>query len=124
MNDHGVFSVPPRTRRASKSRRWYHNWPVKEFTNFEAGLSLIPVLPVTEVVPLLEERCRRLEGEVLQAHSLADIRRRDNVPRLFVIEAEYRLHLLKSELGWIRKLRADIASGDLEGIALWREWHA
>src|SRR5215469_15534145 len=33
--------------------------PVKEFTRFEAGLSLLPVLPPKDVVALLEERCRR-----------------------------------------------------------------
>jgi DNA-binding PadR family transcriptional regulator len=35
--------------------------PAKEYTRFEAGLSLLPVLPPEDAVALLEQRCRTLE---------------------------------------------------------------
>src|SRR5918911_235056 len=38
--------------------------PVKEYTQFAAGLSFLPALPPDEAVALLEERARHLEEEV------------------------------------------------------------
>src|SRR5690349_17968831 len=40
--------------------------PVKEYTQFEAGLSLMPALPPEDVVTLLEQHCTRLEIELAQ----------------------------------------------------------
>jgi DNA-binding PadR family transcriptional regulator len=96
--------------------------PVKEFTQFEAGLSLMPVLPPKDVVALLEERCKRLVVELEQfqvARKLAGPR----VPRLFLIEAEYRMMLRDAELKWTRELIVDISSGSLEGMDLWLKHH-
>ena len=44
--------------------------PVKEYTQFEAGLSLIPVLPPEDAAALLTQRCARLEMEIVQKRSL------------------------------------------------------
>src|ERR687894_837609 len=38
--------------------------PVKEYTQFAAGLSFMPGLPPEEAIALLEERVRHLEGEI------------------------------------------------------------
>jgi DNA-binding PadR family transcriptional regulator len=97
--------------------------PAKEFTQFEAGLSLLPVLAPGDAVRLLEERCRRLEIELAQAATTREVLARQNLPRLFIVEAEYRWRLKEAELEWTRSLAADIASGALEGVEQWREWH-
>jgi DNA-binding PadR family transcriptional regulator len=97
--------------------------PVKEFTQFEAGLSLLPVLPPNDVKSLLEERCRRLEVEIGQYHSLRKLVSSERVPRLFWIESEYRITLREAELNWTRGLIADLASGSLEGMERWTEFH-
>ncbi len=39
--------------------------PAKEYTRFEAGLSLIPVLPPEDAAALLAQRCDHLEIEIL-----------------------------------------------------------
>jgi DNA-binding PadR family transcriptional regulator len=98
--------------------------PVKEYTRFEAGLSLLAVLPPNDVKALLEERCRRLEGEIeqygaLRKHTAAS----RQVPRLFLIESEYRITLREAELSWTRKLIAEIAAGTLEGMEQWAAFH-
>jgi hypothetical protein len=98
--------------------------PVKEFTQFEAGLSLMPVLPPKDVVALLEERCRRLVVELEQYRALRKVVTSPRVPRLFLIEAEYRMMLREAELNWTRELIADISSGSLEGMDLWLKHHA
>lgn len=97
--------------------------PVKEFTQFEAGLSLLPVLPPNDVKSLLEERCRRLEVEIEQYRSLRKLVSSERVPRLFWIESEYRVTLREAELNWTRGLIADIAAGSLEGMERWLEFH-
>ena len=97
--------------------------PVKEFTQFEAGLSLLPVLPPNDVKSLLEERCRRLEVEVEQYRSLRKLISSERVPRLFWIESEYRITLREAELNWTRGLIADLTSGSLEGMEQWVKFH-
>jgi DNA-binding PadR family transcriptional regulator len=98
--------------------------PIKEFTQFEAGLSLLPVLPPADAARLLEQRCARLEGELVQARALRQLVVDKKLPRLFWIEAEYRWRLRETELAWVRELAGEIANGSLEGIAEWRRWHA
>ena len=90
--------------------------PVKEFTQFEAGLSLLPVLPPNDVKSLLEERCRRLEVEIEQYRNLRKLVSSERVPRLFWIESEYRVTLREAELNWTRGLIVDLANGSLEGM--------
>ena len=97
--------------------------PVKEFTRFEAGLSLLPVLPPKDVVALLEERCRRLVVELEQYQALRKLVATHQVPRLFLIESEYRMTLREAELNWTRALIADITSGSLEGMDQWVKHH-
>src|SRR6516165_11880951 len=47
--------------------------PIKEYTRFEAGLSLIPVLPPEDAAALLAQRCDRLEIEISQGRSLLQL---------------------------------------------------
>jgi DNA-binding PadR family transcriptional regulator len=97
--------------------------PMKEFTRFEAGLSLLPVLPPKDAVALLEERCKRLEVEIEQYRSLRKIVATQQVPRLFLIESEYRMALREAELNWTRGLITDISAGTLEGMERWTAFH-
>jgi DNA-binding PadR family transcriptional regulator len=97
--------------------------PAKEFTRFEAGLSLLPVLPPNDVRSLLEERCRRLEVEIEQYRNLRKLVSSERVPRLFWIESEYRVALREAELNFTRGLIADLANGSLEGMERWLEVH-
>jgi DNA-binding PadR family transcriptional regulator len=97
--------------------------PVKEFTQFEAGLSLLPVLQPKDVTSLLEERCKRLEVELEQYHSLRKLLSAQNVPRLFLVETEYRMALKAAELDFTRKLTQDIAAETLDGMVQWADFH-
>jgi DNA-binding PadR family transcriptional regulator len=98
--------------------------PVREYTQFEAGLSLLPILPPDDATKLLGERCARLEVELGQAQAIRDLLSERKLPRLFWIEAEYRWRLRGAELEWVRSLMAEIAEGRLDGIAGWRRLHA
>src|SRR5260221_4052464 len=65
--------------------------PVKEYTWFEAGLSLIPVLPPEDAAPLLAQRCNRPEMEISQGRSLLQLAAQRGVARLNLIEGQYLL---------------------------------
>ncbi len=97
--------------------------PAHEYTQFGGGLSLLPVLPPTEAVRLLEQRCLRLEAELAQARGLRELLADRRLPRLFLIEAEYGWRLKQAELDWVREIVAEITAGTLEGIAEWLRWH-
>ncbi len=97
--------------------------PAKEYTRFEAGLSLLPVLPPEDAAGLLEQRCQALEVRAAQSQSLRELFAKRSLPRLFTIEAEYRWALEAAELEWTRRLIADIKSGALDGLELWRGFH-
>ncbi|MCX5493586.1 PadR family transcriptional regulator [Kaistia dalseonensis] len=97
--------------------------PAKEFTQFEAGLSLIGVLIPEEAVELLKERCRLLEIELNKAGAVRSYAQGEKLPKLFMIEFEYRNMLHAAELAWVRELIEDIEAGSLDGLDLWRNWH-
>jgi DNA-binding PadR family transcriptional regulator len=97
--------------------------PVKEYTQFEAGLCLLPTLPPGAALDLLKNRCDALAVEIEQARAQAMYCRKLNLPRLFSIESEYSTKLREAELVWVQGLIKDIESGKLEGIAEWRKYH-
>ena len=99
--------------------------PVKEYTQFAAGLSFIAALPPDEAVGLLEERVRLLEEEIGEMGSgLEEAAGRLGLPRLFLIESEHELVLREAELGWVRGLVMEIRAGTLGGIGDWRSFHS
>ena len=94
--------------------------PRKEESRFEAALSVVGVLPPDEVRQLLERRVGVLDERIAgQRAALAA----EQVPRLFLIEAEYALALRVAEAAWVRSLLAELTDGTLPGLAEWRRWH-
>jgi DNA-binding PadR family transcriptional regulator len=95
--------------------------PVKEYPQFEAALSLLPVLPPEEVVILLEARIRILKKTLESIEELKQEAEAFHLPRLFSIEGEYYEEMTKTELRFVEALRHDIQR-DAGGLAsVWRE---
>ncbi len=98
--------------------------PVKEYTQFAAGLSFLPALPPDEAAALLEERVRLLEEEVGSMRSRLDAVIEQGLPRLFLVETEHELVLRGAELEWVRGLVGEIESGVLGGMSEWESFHS
>ena len=95
--------------------------PVKEYTQFAAGLSFLPGLPPEEAMALLEERVGRLEVETGEMRSqIDDARKQYKLPRLFVVESEHELMLREAELEWVRGIIKDMESEELGSLSEWR----
>lgn len=97
--------------------------PAKEYTRFEAGLSLAGVLAPEDIAALLEQRSLLLEMEIAQARQALQLVQQRGVPRLFVIENEYALAMREAELAWTRSLADEIRSGALGDLAEWTAVH-
>jgi len=99
--------------------------PVKEYTQFAAGLSFLPGLPPEEAVALLKERVLRLEEETEEMRSRIDSAMEQfNLRRLFLVESEHELMLREAELGWVRGLVEEIETGALGSLSEWRSLHS
>jgi DNA-binding PadR family transcriptional regulator len=97
--------------------------PVKEYLQFEAALSLLGGLPPDEALTHLRNRADALEMRIALLESNADAARRLGLPRLFMLEGEYELALVRAELDWVRDLVADIDKGQLDGLEEWQSWY-
>jgi len=97
--------------------------PMKEYTQFAAGLSFLAALSPEEAAGLLRERVGRLEEEVGRRRSAADALMKQGLPRLFLVEDEHELILREAELEWVRELVLEIEAGTLGGVRQWRAFH-
>ncbi|MFE3743725.1 PadR family transcriptional regulator [Streptomyces sp. NPDC059134] len=93
--------------------------PAREFPLFETALSLIGVLSPDEVVSLLEERVAALDVHAAALHGVLT-KLRGQLPRLFVVETEYQLHMVEAQAQWVRGLLREVADGTLTGVDAWR----
>lgn len=98
--------------------------PIKEYPQFEAGLSLMAVLPPEAVVELLRERVARLEQAIAEERATIEDATAQGLPQVFLIEADYALMLKEAELRWVRDLIRAIETEELTGLDLWRQFHA
>jgi DNA-binding PadR family transcriptional regulator len=94
--------------------------PVKEYPQFEAALSLLPVLHPDTVLGLLRTRIRLLQKEIAQARAMIDTAHSARLPRLLLIEGEYHVAMREAELSWVQRLADELEAGTLEGQDGWR----
>jgi DNA-binding PadR family transcriptional regulator len=97
--------------------------PVHEFTSLEAGLSLMAGLDPDEVARLLDERAERLRIELRAIDATHRTMADAGLPRLFLVESEFRERMLGAELDYITRLAQEIRTNALAGTAIWRRIH-
>jgi len=95
--------------------------PAKEYPAFEAGLSMIGGLPPDDAVRLLQQRSAQLRSQLSGGQELARYAAELGVPRLFLIEADYRRGQIEAEIQFVDKLATSIEDGSLDGVNYWRE---
>ena len=95
--------------------------PEAEHTRFIAGLSVLAVLTPRDVIDLLRRRLGRLT-ETIDALT-AQLWQASDVPRLFLIEDEYRIAMTQAETDWTRSLLDELSAGTFPYLDAWRKFH-
>ncbi|MER5212736.1 PadR family transcriptional regulator [Streptomyces sp. NPDC002838] len=96
--------------------------PAKEYPIFETALSLLGALSPDEVVRLLEERLKSLEVQAASGRGALE-KLYETLPRLFLVETEYQLHMVEAQAEWVRGFLEEIRKGSLPGVEEWRRFH-
>nr|WP_202542494.1 PadR family transcriptional regulator [Streptomyces sp. SID2563] len=96
--------------------------PAEEYPVFDTALALLPALPPEEVGELLADR---EQAQTVRAAALRGVLAQlgGSLPRVFVVETEYQLHMLEAELEWIARFRKEIGAATISGIEEWRSFH-
>jgi len=95
--------------------------PEAEHTRFIAGLSVLAVLAPQDVIELLRRRLERLSASVEAL--TAGLEQASHVPRLFLIEDEYRIAMTRAEADWTRSLLDELTAGTFPHLDAWRSFH-
>lgn len=96
--------------------------PHAEFPRFRAGLSVMAALTPDDVIGLLTDRLAAIRKEITE---LREVYERDiaAVPRLFLIETEYDLAMMKAEEAWVAALLEELTTGTFPALSEWRAFH-
>ena len=95
--------------------------PEAEHTRFIAGLSVLAVLNPQDVADLLRQRVQRLTDSLDALRT--ELEQATDVPRLFLIEDEYRISMTQAEIEWTRSLLDEFSAGTFPQLDVWRRWH-
>lgn len=141
LQKHGLIAVRETVRQGRRPERTvyeiteagrleFSDWltelistPTKEYSAYEAGLSLIGGLGPDEALRALRARTHRLRAELEAGREMIRQAEQLRIPRLFLVEGDYRHGQLEAELEFTEKLLASIADGSLGGVDVWREVH-
>ncbi len=98
--------------------------PAKEYPAFMAGLSFLPALEPDEALSALRIRSDVLTVKLVGLKGAMEAARQAGLPRLFELEVEYEGQLLAAELQFVLALIVDIETGALDGLEMWKIFHA
>jgi DNA-binding PadR family transcriptional regulator len=88
-----------------------------EYPEFIAAVSVVFGLAPHDARAQLEQRSDRLAAEIAATDAI--FAENPDLPRLFLLEEEYRRAVLTAELGWVRGVIRDLDAGDLTWTEDW-----
>jgi DNA-binding PadR family transcriptional regulator len=92
---------------------------VREFPVFPAAVSFMMVLTPDDVVRQLSARATALQEKLAGSRVAMKAARSKGLPRLFLLEDEYRQAMMKAEIDWLASVIADLRS---KKITWSKEW--
>jgi DNA-binding PadR family transcriptional regulator len=110
-----VYESTPEGRRMLQSwMRTVLSTPAREFPDFPAALSLVAGAEPDEVRALLETRIQALHTRLAELETPVP-----DLPRLFLLEAEYMAAVVRAEIEWLRAVTTDLRRGRLTWSDKW-----
>jgi DNA-binding PadR family transcriptional regulator len=88
-----------------------------EYPEFIAAVSVLFGLEPEDARAQLQERADRLAAELAETDAV--FAENPDLPRLFLLEEEYRRAIVSAELGWVRSVVADLDAGRLTWTEEW-----
>jgi DNA-binding PadR family transcriptional regulator len=94
--------------------------PTREYHPLEAGLSYLPALQPDRAVELLEQRLEAIDADIEKTVAAHEQMSSVGFPRIFWVESEFRLALLRAESAYVHQLVEEIRTDRLSGAHFWR----
>jgi DNA-binding PadR family transcriptional regulator len=116
--DRIVYAITDAGRGAA--REWLREMlrtPGGEYPEFIAAVSILFGLESDDAREQLEQRAESVAAEL--ADTEAQLEGNPGLPRLFLLEEEYRQAVLQAELSWLRGVIADLKQGRLTWSEEW-----
>jgi len=109
-----------------EGRDTLHTWlaemlttPVNEYPAFPAALAFVMVLSPAKVQRELAARCDALSQSLTVSQQATEALMKQGLPRLFLIEDEYKQAMQRAELTWVQSLLDDMQHGRIDWNEAW-----
>jgi DNA-binding PadR family transcriptional regulator len=107
-----------------------HDWlreliavPAKEYPRFEAGISLVGLLPPDDALTAVEQRLTALGEQLTALAVLLEKLAGMGLPQLAWIELDYRMAVLRAERAWLTWFATATRDGTVGGYSDWEDKH-
>ncbi len=113
-----VYEITERGRAvALEWMRHILSTPAREYPEFPAAISFLPLLSPDDALRQLEFRARAIEAELVRIDE--SLKQAAQVPRLFLLEMEYLRAAQVTELAWGNAVVEDLRAGRLTWSEAW-----
>ena len=93
--------------------------PAAEFPDLPAALAFLPVLSPKEALRQLEARLSAQQEQLAALRAVSEAQLKAGLPRLFLVEDEYRQAMLAAEIRWLEGVIDDLREKRLTWSAAW-----
>ncbi|HEX7307708.1 PadR family transcriptional regulator [Lentzea sp.] len=107
-----------------------HDWlreliavPAKEYRRFEAGISMVGLLPPPDALAVVQRRCAAVDEQLTALAVLLERLAGMGLPQLAWIELDYRLAMLRAERAWLTWFATATRDGTVGGYEHWEDAH-
>ncbi|MDX8055000.1 PadR family transcriptional regulator [Lentzea sp. BCCO 10_0798] len=107
-----------------------HDWlreliavPAKEYPRFEAGISLVGLLPPADALQLVHQREAAVGEQLTALAVLLEKLAGMGLPQLAWIELDYRMAVLRAERAWLSWFATATREGTVGGYDDWEDRH-
>ncbi|GGU13833.1 PadR family transcriptional regulator [Lentzea flava] len=107
-----------------------HDWlreliavPAKEYRRFEAGISMVGLLPPHDALAVVEQREAAVGEQLTALAVLLEKLAGMGLPQLAWIELDYRMAMLRAERAWLAWFAAATRDGTVGGYEDWEDKH-
>jgi DNA-binding PadR family transcriptional regulator len=93
--------------------------PSPEYPDFPAALAFLMLLEPDDARAQLTSRAQAVRESLSETKAAGDQARGFGLPRLFLVEDEYRIAMMEAELTWVEAIIDALASGELTWSETW-----